>query len=458
MNRKSSHFDQFWIRIFSAAFLLIFILFAGCSGETIIDTVFPTGSDSNTTETEELSTLPATDAVASAGDIATVQPTPEETQEFTVDQNELVVWIPEEFSILVDSEAATILKQRIEDFERQNPGTVIIVRVKASSGSGGILNSLRNTKIAASNALPQIVLLSRADMEDAVEQELLTPVEEFFHDNNPAAYFSYAYEISELGGIMYGFPFVGDALVGIATEDIPGAGFTTWDEIRTKKIPLYFAANSPQATLFISQYLSTNGMLVDEQGHATFADENLMAVLDSFDQNVRSRIFQENFSTLNTSKDVWNLLQNGDAKWEINWYSKALQSDLSGLYIFQIPSLGPEPYVSASGWVWTIVDTDTEVSEIVPEFIAFFSDPQFLAAYSQAAGYLPILPDSLALYENDDQISSVLTAAHALPENDLILELGPVFRDATLMVLNQDYTLEEITEITQKQIEALQTK
>jgi hypothetical protein len=295
-------------------------------------------------------------------------------------------------------------------------------------------------------------------MEDAVEHELLTPVEEFFHDNNPAAYFSYAYEISELGGIMYGFPFVGDALVGIATEDIPGAGFTTWDEIRTKKIPLYFAANSPQATLFISQYLSTNGMLVDEQGHATFADENLMAVLDSFDQNVRSRIFQENFSTLNTSKDVWNLLQNGDAKWEINWYSKALQSDLSGLYIFQIPSLGPEPYVSASGWVWTIVDTDTEVSEIVPEFIAFFSDPQFLAAYSQAAGYLPVLPDSLALYENDDQISSVLTAAHALPENDLILELGPIFRDATLMVLNQDYTLEEITEITQKQIEALQTK
>lgn len=462
MNRKNSHFDQLWIRTFSAAILLIFIFFAGCSGEAIFDTIFPTNSDSNTSEIDGTSTeLTTEDATASIEQTTPIQPTPEVTQEFTIEQNELVVWVPEEFSILVDTEASAILQQRIEEFERQNPGIVVVVRVKASSGSGGILDSLRNTKVAATNALPQIALLSRTDMEDAVEQGLLLPVEEYFHDSNPSTYFSYAHEISQLDGIVYGFPFAGDALVGIASADFSNLEFTSWDDVRAKKIPLYFAANSPQATFFISQYQSTNGLLVDEQGHASFTSENLMLVLDSFDQNAQKRIFQENFSTLNTNEDVWALLQNGDVKWEINWYSTALQSDLSGLQIFQIPSLGSEPYVSAKGWLWTIVNTDTEVAEIVPEFIAFFSDPQFLASFSQAAGYLPVLPTSLAFYENGDSFESlnaILTAAHALPENGLIVELGPVFRDATLMVLSQDYSLQEIIETTQRQIEALQTK
>jgi ABC-type glycerol-3-phosphate transport system substrate-binding protein len=462
MNRKNSHFDQLWIRTFSAVILLIFIFFAGCSGEAIFDTIFPTNSDSSTSEIDETSTeLTTEDATISVEQTTPIQPTPEVTQEFTIEQNELVVWVPEEFSILVDTEASAILQQRIEEFERQNPGIVVVVRVKASSGSGGILDSLRNTKVAATNALPQIALLSRTDMEDAVEQGLLLPVEEYFHDSNPSTYFSYAYEISQLDGIVYGFPFAGDALVGIASADFSNLEFTSWDDIRAKKIPLYFAANSPQAIFFISQYQSTNGLLVDEQGHASFTSENLMIVLDSFDQNAQKQIFQENFSTLNTNEDVWALLQNGDVKWEINWYSKALQSTISGLQVFQIPSLGSEPYVLAKGWLWTIVNTDTEVAEIVPEFIAFFSDPQFLASFSQAAGYLPVLPTSLALYENGDSFESlnaILTAAHALPENGLIVELGPVFRDATLMVLSQDYSLQEIIETTQRQIEALQTK
>ncbi|MGV8026699.1 MAG: extracellular solute-binding protein [Anaerolineaceae bacterium] len=462
MNRKNSHFDQLWIRIFSAAILLIFIFIAGCSGEAIFDTIFPTNSDSSTSEIEEQNTeLITGDATGVVDETLTTPEASEASQDFTVEQNELVVWVPEEFSTLVDTEASSILQQRIEEFERQNPGTVVIVRVKGSSGSGGILDSLRNTKAAATNALPQIALLSRTDMEDAVGQALLLPVEEFFHDRNPSTYFSYAREISLFDGIVYGFPFVGDALIGIATEDFSDLKITSWDEIRAKKVPLYFAANSPQAIFFISQYQSTDGLLVDEQGHASINNENLMTVLDSFDKNTRSRIFRENFNTLNTNEDAWTLLQNGDIKWEINWYSKALQSDISGLQVFQIPSLSSEPYVSAKGWLWTIVDTDTEVADIVPEFIAFFSDPQFLASFSQAAGYLPVLPTSLAFYENGDSFDSlntILTAAHAIPGNELILELGPVFRDATLMVLSQDYSIEEIIETTQSQIEALQTK
>ena len=473
MNKRSSFFDQFWIRIFSAAIFIVFLFFAGCSGNEIFNVIFPDqsteveeiGSAVAAVETDMEGTPLSTEETGTAEVIATettsVLETAVTTQEFTVEQSELVVWVPEEFSILEESSASSIFQQRIAEFERQNPGIVIVVRVKASNGSGSILDSLRNTKAAATTALPQVALLSRADMEDAVGLGLLLPLEEFFGSENSSAYFPFAHEIAELDGIRYGVPFVADVLVGIADNSLSDLDLTTWDEIRAKRIPLYFAANSPQATFFISQYLSTGGKLLDEQGHASFTDENLLTVLDSYEQNVSDKIFQESFNTLNTNEDVWALLEDGNAKWEINWYSKVMQSDLSELQVFQIPSLGEEPYTSAKGWLWTIVNKDEEVDETVAEFITFFSDQQFLADFTQASGYLPVLPASLSLYENTDlveRLSSILTAAHALPENSLVVELGPVFRDTTLMVLSQDYSSEEILETAQSQIEALQTK
>ncbi len=472
MNKRSVFLDHFWIRIFSAVIFIAFLFFAGCSGNEIFNAIFPDRTkeveETGTVMAEETDTenpLISTEETGTAEVIATAttaaSETAAETQEFTVEQSELVVWVPEEFSILEETSASIIFQQRIEEFERENPGIVVVVRVKASNGSGSILDSLRNTKAAATTALPQVALLSRADMEDAVSLGLLLPIEDFFSSENPTTYFQFAHEIAELDGIRFGLPFAGDALVGIANSSFSDLDFASWDEVRVKKVPLYFAANSPQATFFISQYLSTGGKLLDEQGHASFTDENLLTVLDSFEQSVRDKIYQEDFSTLNTGEDVWSLLEDGTAKWEINWYSKVKQSDLSGLQVFQIPSAGEESYTSAKGWLWVIVNKEEDVDETVTGFITFFSDAQFLADFTQASGYLPVLPASLNLYEDADMVerlSNILAAAHALPENELVLELGPVFRDTTLMVLSQDYTNQEILATTQSQIEALQTK
>ncbi len=462
MNRKSTYFDQTWVRIFVAILFLAIAMLAGCSGENILDAVFPTrNAQAAEPINEEGTSVTATTQAAATENSPTPQPTTQETQPFTVDQSELLIWIPEEFSTLTDSEASLILQQRIEDFERQNPGTVVTVRVKASNGTSGILDSLKNTQQAASAALPQIVLLSQTDMQEAADQQLILPVQEFIQTSDPKDFYSYAYEISSQDGILFGFPFVGDALVGIMSTEITPSELITWDDLRSHNAPLYFAANYPQARLFVSQYLSSGGILADEQGHAVIDEESMQTVLAVFDQNLRSKTFLSGFSSLNTSEDVWNTFVSGESQWVINWASKALKSDVEELKIFQLPSLGNEPYVSATGWVWSIVNIDTGIPEIGPQFIEYLSDPAFLADYSQAAGYLPVMPNSLSLYEEDgslNQISNILIAAHTFPENDLILEIGPIFRDATLAVLNQTSTIEEIIATAQQQLEALQTK
>jgi len=460
MQRKDNRFNQpFLIRIFSAALLLVFLFFGGCNGKDILNSFLSKNTATPTSVFEGTLALPSEEQGNENIATSTTQLADGGTEQFVLEKNKLVVWLPEEFSVTNASKAADIFKQHVKDFERQYPGTEVVLRVKAATGEGNILDSLYYTKIAASQALPQLALLSQDDMENAAEQALLLPVEDFISENEPLTYFPYAQEISRWKGVRYGFPFVGDALVGLADGSFSDLEFTTWKEVQAKHTPLYFAANSPQAMLTLSQYLSTGASLVDEQGNVSIDYDQLRNVFIIFTQNGNQRIFQKNFSSFSSEEEIWPLLQNGDIHWEINWYSKIGQSGGMDLRAFPIPSLGADAYVSAKGWLWTIVNRDGEVAEIVPAFIAFFNNPQFLAEFSQASGYLPVSPESLALYEssaNYGQLSRILNAAHRLPANNLVAQVGPILRDATVMVLSQNFSIEEIIEKTRSQVEALQ--
>ena len=253
MHTKSPYSNVFWIRIFAAAFLLIFTVFAGCSGEAILDSVFPT--DESTSPTDVVPTTPVSPQSTTEATL-TVDPTPQATMDFEITKNEILVWIPEDFSILDDNEAARLLQQQIQDFERQTPGVTVQVRVKAVNGASSIIDSLQNTRIAAPDALPHIVLLPQVDMETAANQQLIVPVEEFTGIGEVEDYFPYAMELSRMDDVTYGFPFVGDAMVGVASADIDLQAISSWDDIRSINEPLYFAANHPQARLTISQSVS----------------------------------------------------------------------------------------------------------------------------------------------------------------------------------------------------------
>lgn len=462
MHTKSPYSNAFWIRIFAAAFLLIFTVFAGCSGEAILDSVFPTDESESTPSPDAVPTTTVATQSTTAATL-TVEPTPLPTMDFEITQNEILVWIPEDFSILDDNEAARLLQQQIQDFERKTPGVTVQVRIKAVKGASSIIDSLQNTRIAAPDALPHIVLLPQVDMETAASQQLIVPVEDFIEIGEPEDYFPYAMELSRMHDVTYGFPFVGDAMVGVASAGIDLQAISSWDDIRSINEPLYFPANHPQARLTISQYLSTNIPLANEQGHASITTENMLAVLDELQKNVNRDIFLPDFSSINSSATVWDLLEAGEADLVINWASKALQSEIPGLQIFQIPSLGEEPYTSATGWVWAIVNREMTLQENALDFIAYMGTAQFQADYCQLSGYLPVKMSSLALYEDDGsvniaQIKNLLPFAHAFPENDLILKLGPILRDATLQVLDGQLTLDDIIASAQGQIEALQTK
>jgi len=111
---------------------------------------------------------------------STPRPVPVATQTSTQPASEvhiLRVWLPPRFDPNADTESAKLLKHRLADFEAAHPRLKIEVRIKAEEGETSLLNSLSITSAAAPTALPDLVALSRPDLEAAVLKGLVHPVD-----------------------------------------------------------------------------------------------------------------------------------------------------------------------------------------------------------------------------------------------------------------------------------------
>ena len=142
------------MKTFLAGLFILVILLAGCA-----DLPFP---ESNSTP--QLSPTP-TDSIL---------PTQESTQS-APGLTTLRLWVPPEFDPASDTQAGDLLQDRLDQYTTQRPDIRIETRVKASSGSGGLLDSLSSANAAAPLVIPDLVLLPRTSLEIAALKGLLFP-------------------------------------------------------------------------------------------------------------------------------------------------------------------------------------------------------------------------------------------------------------------------------------------
>jgi hypothetical protein len=89
----------------------------------------------------------------------------------------LRVWLPVQFNPAGENDAATLLGERLAEFESQHPDLQIELRLKKMDSESDIVNVLSLTGTAASEALPDLILLSRPDLEAAALRGLLHPID-----------------------------------------------------------------------------------------------------------------------------------------------------------------------------------------------------------------------------------------------------------------------------------------
>jgi ABC-type glycerol-3-phosphate transport system substrate-binding protein len=354
----------------------------------------------------------------------------------------LRLWLPPEFDPASGELAAQLLQDRLNEFQNRRPNIKIETRIKAVDGAGGMINTLSTANAAAPLAVPDLVALPRRSIETAVQKGLLYAFDEL----GPLAqadWFEYALESNLLSQNQYSLPFAGDTLSLVYRPEIVETPPDTWEALRQIQYPLLFPAASPQAAFTLTQYLAAGGVIEDSDGRPILNVESLTAVYIFYQQASAGEQMPFWLTQYENDDQVWQAYQDERGPMAAIWLSTYLRSLPEGSQAAPLPTPDGSPYTLSAGWVWAIPNPDPLRRQIGTELAVFLSDADFLASWTQAAGYLPTREEVLNGWE-DAQLQALarqfITSAHPSPSPDILNVIGPALQETTIDVLKQQDT------------------
>lgn len=355
------------------------------------------------------------------------QPVPSETRTspVLVEAQVLRVWLPPIFDPEADTAPARLLKQRLAEFRASHRGLEIDVRIKAIEGKTGLLNALSVTGAAAPSSLPDLIALSRVDLEAAAGLGLLHPMDGLSTLLEDPNWYPFARELGHIQNIGYGLPFAADALVLIRHPDFE---IHTWADILSIGKRLFFPPDNSRALALLSFYIAAGGRLVNEQGLPVLEEQPLTQTLTLFHDGLESGTFSASLFESTTEQSI----QATSDRLIVNW---AVNSWTAGRDVMQpIPGEGASPHAFANGWLWALAGSAPDNQQLATELAEFLMEDSFLGEWTHELGYLPTritLADS-----QNTEIQTVLKSAQVLPSDEVIATLSPIITQAVSRVLN----------------------
>ena len=385
------------------------------------------------------STATPTQAVTAAATPDTLTtPTPDVTR--SANYNSLVLWVPPEFDPGINTPASLLLRARLEAFSKAY-GAQVEVRVKAPTGPGSLLEALTAANAAAPLAMPSVVALPRSDLEVAALKGMLQPLDGVSTVIDESDWYDYARQLAMVQGTTFALPFAGDALVVAYRPARVVVPPTTWQDVFRLGQPLAFPAGDGQAMLQLALYESLGGKIEDAQRRPTLQADLLSQVLTLFENGEQSGIFPYWLSQYETYGQAWQGFRDARVNAVVVWASSYLSSLPADSSATALPALGDDSMTLATSWGWAVADPIPERRSLSVHLAEFLSTGEFLASWTEAAGYLPTRPSALTGWTNSSLktvLSPVVISAQARPSNDLLASQGSVLKEALLKVLHQD--------------------
>jgi multiple sugar transport system substrate-binding protein len=364
----------------------------------------------------------------------------------------LRLWLPSQFSPAAETQAAQLLQSRLDEFLNRRPGLQIEVRVKPDTGAGGLLDALLVTDAAAPQVMPDLVALSRTDLESAALKGLLHPFDGLTLALDDPDWYPYAFQMAHIQNTIYGIPFAGDGLILVGYADpLP----KTWDELDDGTF--LFPAASPQAYVSMALYLSAGGNLINEQGRPMLDEEVMAEVLSFYAQTVADENLSSTVTTLQDDAAVWQAFKEQRSNLVATWTSRYLADGTITAQLGPLPGLQPAPQEKseaswsgsvslARGYAWALAGSNLENQAVAVELAEFLSASDFQTEWTEAARVLPTRPTVLSSWEDARlrlELMQVAESAQLIPGNDLTVAVGPLFQTAIAAVLASEKTPSE---------------
>jgi ABC-type glycerol-3-phosphate transport system substrate-binding protein len=286
------------------------------------------------------------------------------------------------------------------------------------------------TSAAAPGALPDLVLLSRSDLEMAALLGLLHPIDGISTSLDDQNWYGYAQQLAHIQNTGYGLPVLGDTLVLIYYPEL--GQLVSWEDVLATDGDLVFPAGNVQALVGLSLYASAGGEVLDPQGLPMLDEEVLARVLTLVEEGVSRETFPPSVANITNDAQALQIYRTGNANKAIVSYLNYRPSE-DGTAI-PLPGLEEMSFSYATGWVWALAGASPENQQLAVELAEFLIDEDFLSEWTQATGYLPTRPS--IVQDGDRTMNAILESAQPVPSNDVLEVLGPLMQEALTRVLS----------------------
>jgi hypothetical protein len=358
----------------------------------------------------------------------------------------LILWLPPDLDPNAETAAAAILRDRLDEFAYLNT-IEIDVRIKAVSGGGGLLDALRTTHAAAPTSSPDVVALSRDHLLQASQSDVVFLNEGLKTVIGDLDWYNFGRDAATVQGEVMAVPFKGVPM-GLVYQSlnqlIPS---NEWSETRLNYGFFGFAADDPRGTFLLLLYLSLGGQVQNEQGLTILQEAPLNAALQTLKDGLNTRHFSDLVTTMQHSEQVW-----------IEFSSRRIDTAFLPVDVVlkgrETTPDAPDPaFTSPSmtltdAWVWALGSQEPQRQELAVALIAHLSETQFLAKWSEALKEIPARPSALGSWEESSlkpALEKMASGAVLYPPDSVMNNIGPILRNATLLILRDNADVGETT-------------
>ena len=384
---------------------------------------------------------------------ATKQPTPTKVSQNPTPtavprQTRLVLWLPPEFDPYADNDAARLLKARLERFARNNR-IEIDVRLKNPSGNSNIIESLIATSGAAPDNLPAVVMLRKQDLDSAYARGLIYSNDELATLAGEMDWYSFARETVSYEGQSYGLGLLGDPMVLVYQSNAQSVPEDDWLSLDLNTGKFGFAADDSQGRFMLMLYLAAGGETRDAQNNLILQKEPLSIALQVLENLRKTQNLSNSVVEMQTASAVWQ----GYAEWKLDTAAlpaslvlKALAGESTA---YPKPSLAQTSFALTESWAMALTSPAEAQQELGIKLMQDLTETVFLGKWSEALGYVPAKPTALGAWTNVDlkpALEKIMNIARLYPRDETINSLGPILRNAALMIIRDNASVEEAVE------------
>lgn len=318
----------------------------------------------------------------------------------------LTVWTTEAFSPTQAITTGQILAQQLAIFQAAQPQARVQFVLKKPYGKTGILDYLLTTATVVPEMLPDLVVIDVDELDDAVQAELVQPLDELLPADLMADLFPFASEACTLDGRLYGLQFEADLDHLVYNSQVPSPPHT-WGALLNQEAELLLPAGGQSGLvndIFWGQYLAvqaqtSQGGSAAEEG-PILDEDSLIAVLQFYRDCTVQRILPPATVDYHTTDECWADFLAGQAAMSVvsaHRYLADGSEDASSIPA-AIPAIdGPAAAISR-GWALALISQDPDRQAVAVRFLVQWMTPEINAVWNQAALTLPTRQAALALW------------------------------------------------------------